>query len=254
MPTPQTKELQTVSEKEIRLATALKALDGRERSAYKYFVTNEVRGIPEQDADRLYAIYSRGSNCEELRRLFPIYSLGQIVAARVMWFWDERKTAQVKQLQKEVPDKVETVQLETQEFLANLLHAVSKRSNDALRMYIATGEEGHLINAGIALPKTMKELKDLIETYGKVAGTDTKKVQVTHTGQVTHVATTVSAAEAATLMDDLLDNDVIDVTPEPPKQIEAAPLELPDSPAGKIEFLVAGGMERAKAEELVNGK
>ena len=252
MPTPQTKELQPVSEKEVRLATAIKALDGRERSAYKYFVTNEVRGLTEQDQDRLYAIYSRGSNCEEIRRLFPIYSLGQIVAARVMWHWDERRDAQTKNLQKEVPAKVETVQLETQEFLANLLHASHKRSNDALRMYIATGEEGHLTAAGITLPKTMKDLKDLIEMYGKVAGTDTKKVQVTHTGQISHVATTVSAAEASSIMDDLLDDNVIDVTPLPPKQIEAAPA-LPETPAERVEFLVNGGMDRAAAEELVNG-
>jgi hypothetical protein len=171
----------------------------------------------------------------------------------VMWHWDERKAAQVKQLQTEVPAKVETVQLETQEFLANMLHAVGKRNNDALRMYIATGEEGHLLAAGIQLPKTTKELKDLIETYGKISGTDTKKVQVTHTGQIQHVAASVSAEEATNIMDDLLDHDIIDVTSSPVKRIEAAPEVLPQTPAEKIEFLVQGGMDREKAEALVNG-
>jgi hypothetical protein len=253
MPTQQqSKELQPVSDKEVRLATAVKALSDRERAAYKYFVQNETRGLTEQVQEQLFSLYQRGTSCEEIRRLFPIYGLGQIVAARVMWNWDERSAAQSKQLQVEVPRKVETVQLETQEFLANILHAVHKRSNDALRMYIATSDESHLASAGIALPKTVKELKDLIETYGKISGTDTKKIEVKHTGQVTHVAR-VSAEEATSIMDDLLEGDIIDVTPEPPKQIEAAPPAPPQTPEEKIEFLVKSGMPREKAEELVRG-
>jgi hypothetical protein len=119
-------------------------------------------------------------------------------------------------------------------------------------MYIATSDESHLASAGIALPKTVKELKDLIETYGKISGTDTKKIEVKHTGQVTHVAR-VSAEEATSIMDDLLEGDIIDVTPEPPKQIEAAPPAPPQTPEEKIEFLVKSGMPREKAEELVRG-
>jgi hypothetical protein len=54
-------------------------------------------------------------------------------------------------------------------------------------------------------------------------------------------------------MDDLLEGDIIDVTPEPPKQIEAAPPAPPQTPEEKIEFLVKSGMPREKAEELVRG-
>lgn len=255
MSTPQqSKEIQQSSEKEVRLATAVSALSERERQAYKYFVKNEVRGLTEQTQEQLFAIFMRGSTCEDIRRLFPIYNLGQIVAARVMWDWDARKGAEVKQLQTEVPAKVETVHLETQEFLGNLLHATNKKWGDALRMYIATGEEGHLIKAGVPIPKTVKELRDLTELYMKASGTDTKKVEVKHSGQVQHAVTAVTAAEASSIMDDLLsdDDNIIDVTPEPPKQI-AAPEPLPQTPKEKVEFLVSGGMERAKAEELVNG-
>jgi hypothetical protein len=53
-------------------------------------------------------------------------------------------------------------------------------------------------------------------------------------------------------MDDLLSDGIVDaVIVEPPKQL--APVEAPSTPAEKIEFLVKGGMDRAKAEELVNG-
>lgn len=252
MPTQQPKEIQ-VSDKEVRLATAVKALDDRERGAYKYFVQNEVRGVPEANQEEMFRLYQRGSSCEEIRRLFTHFSLGQIVAARVMWNWDERKGAAVKNLQIEVPAKVETVQLETQEFLANLLHASHRRFNDALKLYIATGDVQHLNAAGVPLPKSMKELRDLTELYMKTSGTDTKRVEVKHSGQVQHVATRVSAAEASNIMDDLLgDDSIIDVVAEePPKQLVAP--EPPNTPAEKVEFLVNGGMDRAKAEELVNG-
>jgi hypothetical protein len=249
MPTPQpSKELQTSSDKEVRLATAIKALSDRERAAYKYFVNNEVRGIPEQNQEELFKLYKAGNGCEELRRLFPHFSLGQIVAARVMWQWDERKGDAVATLKSEVPTKVETVQLETQDFLANLLRASQMKHNDALKRYIATGDESHL--NGVPLPKNMKELRDLTELYMKASGTDAKKVEVKHTGQIQHVAQKVSAEEATNIMDDLLAEDIIDAeVTEPPKQI-AAP---PETPEEKIEFLVKGGMDRTKAEELVRG-
>jgi hypothetical protein len=250
MPQP-SKEIQPVSDKEVRLATAVKALSDRERAAYKYFVQNEVRGLPEQNQEECYQLYQRGKSCEEIRRLFPHFSLGQIVAARVMWAWDERKGYEIKTLQTEVPAKVETAQLETQEFLANLLHATHKKFNDALSKYIATGDSSHLDAASIPLPKTMKELRDLTELYMKVSGTDSKKVEVKHTGQVTHIAQRVSAEEASGIMDDLLAPEVIDVTPSPPKQIEAA--NPPETPEEKVEFLVKSGMARDKAEELVRG-
>jgi len=254
MPTPQqSKELQTVSDKELRLATAVKALSDRERAAYKYFVQNEVRGLPEQNQEECYQLFQRGKSCEEIRRLFPHFSLGQVVAARVMWQWDERKGHEIKTIKAEVPAKVETAQLETQEFLANLLHATHRRWNDALAKFIATGDASHLAAAEIPIPKTMKELRDLTELYMKVSGTDSKKVEVKHTGQVEHVAKLVTPAEATNIMDDLLSEDIVDAQiVEPPKQI-AAPVETPDTPEEKVEFLVRGGMAREKAEELVNG-
>ena len=253
MPTPQPKELQPSSDKEIRLATAVKALPERELQAYRYFVKNGQIEVAADKAEELFRLYQRGSTCEEIRRLFPAFSLGQVVACRVMLGWDDRKTAEIKNLRTEVPAHVETTQLETQEFLSNLLHASHKKWNDALALYNATGDRKHLDDAGVPIPKTMKELRDLTELYMKVSGTDSKKVEVRHTGQVEHVAKMVSADEAANIMDDLLsDANVIDVKvtePEPPKQIAAAP----STPSEKIEFLVNGGMDREKAEELVNG-
>jgi len=254
MPTPQPRELQKSSDKEVRLATAIKGLPERELQAYRYFVKNDQKEVPDANREELYRLYQRGSTCEEIRRLFPHFSLGQVVACRVMHGWDDRKGVEVKNLKKEVPEKVETVQLETQEFLANLLHATGKKWGDALLLYNATGNVAHLDAAGVPIPKTMKELRDLTELYMKVSGTDSKKVEVKHTGQVEHVAKLVSPDEATNIMDDLLSDNIVDavvIPPEPPKQL--APIEAPSTPTEKVEFLVKGGMDRAKAEELVNG-
>lgn len=242
-----------VNEKETRLATALKALPERELGVYRYFLQKKQVPIADDMAEKMFALYQRGSSCDEIRRLFPQFSLGQIVGARVIGGWDERRDAEVKNLQREVPAKVETVELETQEFLANLLHASHKRFNDALKMYISTGEVSHLTAAGVPLPRSMKELKDVVEMFRSLAGTDTKKVEVSVKGGVKHTVERVKPEEAEGIMDSLL-GEVVDVEvieqPKPVPQIEAVPTPV-KTPVEMVEYLVKTGMPRAKAETIV---
>jgi len=249
-----TKALQKTSTKEVDLATALTALNERELNAYKHFVNSGQKPIAEDKADELFKLYMRGQTTLEIQRLFPQYSHSQVVASRVMAAWDERKEIEVRNLQTEVPTKVETTSLETQEFLSNLLHASHKRFNDALKRYIATGDVKALEEAGVPLPTSFKELSAVIDMYMKISGTDSKKVDVRVQGGVVHAHTKVKPEEAEAVMDELLgdvqDAEFTDVTPE--NSTALVPM-IPDSrtPEEMVAYLVKGGMPQSRAEQVV---
>src|SRR5678815_312737 len=153
------------SPKEVRLATILKSLPERELNAYRYFVDKNQASIADDKAEEMFALYQRGSSCEEIRRLFPQFGLGQVVALRVMKDWDSRRSTEIESIQREVPARTATAQMETQEFLANLLHASNKRFNDALKLYIATGNPQYLVDAKVPIPGNFKELDALVTLY-----------------------------------------------------------------------------------------
>ncbi len=245
------------SEKEVRLATILKNLPERELRAYRYFVDKSQASIADDKAEEFFALYQRGSSCEEIRRLFPQFGLGQVVALRVMNDWDSRRTTEVETIKREVPAKTATAQMETQEFLANLLHASNKRFNDALKLYIATGDAKYLTDAKVPIPANFKELDALVTLYMKISGTDTKRVEVTHTGGVAHVV--VKPEDAEGIMDSLLgpDKPVVDAEfteheKEKPLALEPTPMapEHPKTPEEMEKFLVEGGMSPEKAKSV----
>ncbi len=246
------------SAKEVKLATILKSLPERELSAYRYFVNHNQPSIGDAKAEELFALYQRGSSCEEIRRLFPQFGLGQVVALRVMNDWDSRRTTEIETIQKEVPARVQTAQLETQEFLANLLHASNKRFNDALKLYIATGDPKHLTDAKVPIPSSFKELGMLIEMYMKVSGTDTKRVEVSVKGGVKHTVERVKPEEAESIMDDLLGDDkpIVDAEftehrEKPPELEPIPPSAEPQTPEEMEKFLVETGMSPEKAKSVV---
>ena len=247
---------QLASEKETRLATALRALPEPELAAYRYFVRHKQPEISEDKAEELFKLYQRGSTCAEIRRLFPQFTFGQVVASRVMRAWDDRKIVEVKNLQVEVPARVETAHLETQEFLANLLHASNRRFSDALKLYIATGDVKQL--EGVPLPRNVKDLRDVVELYMKMSGTDTKRVEVSVKGGVKHSVERVKPEEAEGIMDDLLADDEEPVDAEftevKPDSEPAALAPIPKTAITSEEMtasLVKAGMPLDRAQKVV---
>jgi len=257
-----TTQLATVSEKEKRLSEALSKLSDKELAQWKFFRKSNQNEISPDICDQMFRLFQRGSSCDEIRRIFGSYSISQIVAARVMHDWDVRKDIEVENIKVEVPAKTEVTQLEMQEFLANILTASHRKFNDALKLYIATGDATHLDKAGVPMPKNTRELKEIVEMYMKVAGIDSKKVEVKHSGGVVHEVKQVrSSEEAESIMDELLGEDPVDAEfveapKEEPKAIAPMSAERPDeiSPKDTVEFLVNSGMPREKAVRIAGLK
>ena len=246
-----TEALQKTSTKEADLATALTRLDERELRAYKHFANSGMKPLSEENADQMFRLYQRGQTTLEISKLFPQYSFSQVVAARVMHSWDERKETQVANLKTEVPAKVESTSLEVQEFLSNLLHTSHRKFNNALKKYIATGDVKVLEEAGVPLPSSLKELSALIDMYMKISGTDSKKVDVRVQGGVAHahVHAKVKPEDAEKVMDDLLADDGVQDAEftEVSKALELISRSFEEM----VVYLMVGGMSQSRAEQVV---
>ena len=241
-------EIQT-SDKETKLATILKGLSEKELAAYKYFIRAKQPSVAEDKAEEMFQLYRRGSSCDEIRRLFKVYGLGQVVACRVAFEWDERALAEKRHVEETVPKTAVSTQLEMQEFLGTMLAASNKRFMDAMKLYIATGDESKL--ADFPLPKNMNDLQKLVDMYMKVAGLDSKKVDVNVHGSVAHVPQKVKAEEAEAIVDSLLEDDVVDVESTP---VVPALAPVPDKPVTQeemVQALMSRGMSHDQALSMV---
>lgn len=240
----------TTNDKETRLAVILGKLNERELSAYKYFIRANQPSVAEDTAEQMYNLYRRGVSCEEIRRLFKTFGLGQIVACRVAFEWDGRLTSERENQRKDVPAKIDSTQLDLQVFLSTLLAASGKRFMDNMQMYIATGEAKYL--EGVPTPKNAKEFATLVETYMKVAGLDAKKVDVTVRQQTEAVVMKQEDAEAA--VDKLLrdQGDVVDASFEPAPPLAALPpVPAPVSREQVLKNFMAGGASQEEAEAML---
>jgi hypothetical protein len=209
-------ELTAPESKESKLAKILKGLNERELGAYRYFIRAKQPSIAEDKAEEMFRLYARGSSCEEIRRLFPVFGLGAIVACRVAFEWDSRVTSDRENQKKDVVERTTGTQLEMQEFLSTLMAVSNQRFMDAMKLYIATRDPKYL--EGIPLPKNIRDVQGMIDAYMKIAGLDSKKVDVSVHGNVNHSASPKTIAlqqdEAEAAVDQLL-GDVVDVEVTP---------------------------------------
>lgn len=252
MPT-ESNQLLPVNDREIRLAEILKGLNDRERAAYRYYVRAKQAPIHEDKAEEMFKLYRRGESCEEIRRLFQVFGLGQIVGARVVFEWDSRIACERQSQKTDVVERTSSTQLDMQEFLSTLMAASSARFMDSMKLYIATRDPKLL--DGLPLPKNMRDVQGMIDAYMKIAGLDTKKVDVSVHGTVAHTAQPkLKQEEAEALIDELLEEDgVIDVESTP---IQApvgalAPMAAPISREQMVQNLMATGLSEEKAEAMM---
>lgn len=241
----------TTNDKESRLAVILQGLNERELSAYKYFIRAKQPSVSEDTAEQMYNLYRRGVSCEEIRRLFTAFGLGQIVACRVAFEWDGRLKSERENQRKDVPAKIDSTQLDLQVFLSTLLAASGKRFMDNMNMYIATGEAKYL--EGIPTPKNARELATLVETYMKVAGLDAKRVDVTVHQQPAQAAV-MKQEDAEAAVDQLLKDqgNVVDASFEPAPPVAALPpVPAPVSREQVLKNFMAGGASQEEAEAML---
>ena len=155
-----------------RIGRALDRLSVDERSIYDRFVHIGGRELSADAAARLYGLYLQGVSCEDISRLNPAVDLATVLAARVRYNWDERKDVYVGDLMAYAGDAVRQTAAETVQLLGLMVAAASKKHGDALKRYLATGDESVLGEFDI---KTIRQFRDVVEMMVRITGGDSKR-------------------------------------------------------------------------------
>lgn len=158
------------------------SLSSRELHAYKVWCGSDKPPLAPSLNAKLFQLYLNGKDCEEIRRLNPQLSLGEVAAAKVAGDWEERRQAHLERLLDETTTRVKQATLETADFVCDLLAVASREHGDRLRRYIQTGDPGELGDFRI---QSLPALKTAIETLQKLTGQD-RQQQLKVTGEVVH--------------------------------------------------------------------
>lgn len=143
-------------------------LNERERRAYKSWrESGQAQLAPSLNA-KLFDLFLRGHNCEEIARLnHPHIKIGQVVAARVEGDWDRRRKEHLDGLLASTSQRVQQATMETAEFVCDLLAVANREHGDRLRRYLQTGDPKELGDFKIT---SLFGLKQAIEVLQKLTG------------------------------------------------------------------------------------
>lgn len=180
-------------------------LNEKEQRAYAATVENNMPKVGTELQAQLFGLYLTGASCEEIQKLKPGLSLGQIVRCRVEYNWDTQLEEYRTRLLEGVKDSAMQAQLESIETVSLMIMAFNRFYKDKIKKYILTGDEEELVG----LPVTnLTIFKGNIELLQKLTGQEnTKKVEVnTTTNQTLTVKGALSPDKAARLLE-LLDDD-----------------------------------------------
>lgn len=186
-------------------------LTQKEVNAYKTWQTANKQSIPASVNAGLFALFLQGSTVEEIQDLNPMYSLGEIVAARVHGDWDERREEHLSKLLDKVGKRVLQVTLESADFMADVIAVAALEHGEKLKRYIQTKNPAEL---GSFRVKNLKELKEAVEVLQKLTGQDKQSVSISKVqGEVKHTVETTpagpteeNAAKAMAVLAGLLTN------------------------------------------------
>ena len=196
------------------IATAISRCNAKEQAAYKYFLAGLARKesfeIPSIKADELYVLFSNGKTCDEIRKLSgSAFSLGQVVAARIVWGWDEKLDQHRRELIALVPDHVSQTRLESADVISDLIAACNLKIRGQIQKYLQSGNDKDLIGTPLEKGVGLKTYETLLELLGKVTGADQQtkktesKVTVTHSVEAP-VRKVLDPERAGSLLDELV--------------------------------------------------
>lgn len=154
----------------------LEALSKRERYALdSYRAGLEAPLAPSLNA-KFFALYLMGKSTEEIRKMNPQYTLGQIVDARVSGDWDNLKEEHLRKLLQETMGRVQQVAFEGANLLLDLLQATDNEELDHIRKYAQSKNPDDLGRIKIA---DIRDYKRVVETVQRLLGQDKSPVNVT---------------------------------------------------------------------------
>lgn len=137
-------------------------LQPRELAALRHFCASDQAPLAVETQEGLLRLYLRGKTTESIRTIFPRYTLGQIVQARVVGRWDEAVEEMWRQVRARAVGAELDVVAQTKEFTADLLMATVQFLHPRIQRFIATGDVSEL--EGVRVEK-VGDLKRILDIY-----------------------------------------------------------------------------------------
>lgn len=148
----------------------------KERVAYENYLANGGANISPSTQAQFLALFLRGKSCEEICALNPSWPLGAIVKCRIEGDWDKRLFEYREQLFSGVKERLQQIELESINFLTDMLAAAHKQQGDKIKRYLQTGNEDDLGEMKIS---SIAGYSKVLELVVKVTGQDRQQT-VTH--------------------------------------------------------------------------
>lgn len=194
---------------ESRIKRAEDLLPADERSAYDDFKESGKHGLGPTLSLSLFELYVNGKSVRDIQKQNQVYTLGQVVDAKVRYDWDRERELYLSELHSKARARILQTQMESADFIADVMAATHKKYGGAIKEYLQTGNESAL--KGFDLGSIMQYNK-AIEGLLKITGQDKKKeVSITSGNSDTSLTDITKQAlsedQAARILEVLLPED-----------------------------------------------
>lgn len=155
---------------------ALRFLTPHERSILDDWLKNSTKPKISIDTSlRMYELFLQGCSMQEICELNKnVFSMGQLLNARVQQEWDERKLKHLDHLYGTIVQKVAQVQSEGISFIADVMAMQHKLYSTKIREYLQTGDESKLDGVPMEY-RTATGYRKIIDSLMKITGQDKQK-------------------------------------------------------------------------------
>lgn len=157
-----------------KIALNYQYLSSEELMSFHEWQDSEQTELPLVMGVRFYSLFLNGNSCEDIVRLNPGVTLGQVVHARLAYDWDKRKEAYLADLLTRTEQRHRQVAMETINFISDLLAVNNVRYGSRLKKFLVTQKEEDLGDLAIGL----KQFQEMAQLHQKLAGTEGTKRQV----------------------------------------------------------------------------
>ena len=155
-------ELQALKDELLTKKILSVRLTKEEEHEYRSFCTLGLPHIPPEDELGMFQLFLNGSTSDEICRVNNgKYTKGQIVNSRIEGRWDDKVNEYKSTLLAKQIDRLQMVQVESLNFMANLIYATNRLNNEKILKYMQSGDHkelGDLQIGSLAGYKTAIEL------------------------------------------------------------------------------------------------
>lgn len=182
-----------------------KGLSEKEAKILIQYIQDGKPGLAKARSDSMKTIYTLGYSCEEIHEMFPEYSLGLILHARITHDWDKTKIDLSEKLNR-LKENVIVSKLESVQFLTEMLKAVHVKHRQEILRFLANPEREE---APKVLPNSLHGYQQILSLLDEVMGNKTNDAKQNEFSASPLVSVTINTDQSKTIETKAVDSKTI---------------------------------------------